>query len=171
MLFRSGGQHRREHRPSLVGLHRRGAKCSRAAGGQGRADRASPRRRRGPRRPVPVSPGLDGLTRSRSVPMVSTATAAGGLSSLSRAMAAGPGEARTATSSRSCSRSRALSRCIFDASNVGTSCQTHSVAAGKHEVSMGSTVLEVHHRDVDGSRGTSNHSNIDFHGRFAMRLA
>ena len=38
---------------------------------------------------------------------------------------------------------------IFDASNVGTSCQTHSVAAGKHEVSMGSTVLEVHHRDVD----------------------
>ena len=67
---------------------------------------------RGPRRPVLVSPGLDGLTRSRAVPMVSTATAAVGLPRLPRlpvAMAAGPGEARTATSSRSCTRSRALS--------------------------------------------------------------
>ena len=39
---------------------------------------------------------------------------------------------------------------IFDASNVSLSCQTHSKAAGKHDVSMGSTVLDVLHRDVTG---------------------
>jgi hypothetical protein len=32
---------------------------------------------------------------------------------------------------------------IFDASNVCLSCQTHSVAAGKHEVSMGAMVARA----------------------------
>ncbi len=36
----------------------------------------------------------------------------------------------------------------IDSSKVCLSCQTHSVAAGKLDVSMASTVLEVHHRDV-----------------------
>jgi len=36
----------------------------------------------------------------------------------------------------------------IDSSKVCLSCQTHSVAAGKLDVSMVSTVLEVHHRDV-----------------------
>jgi hypothetical protein len=103
---------------------------------------------RGQWRPVLVSPGLDGLTRSRAVPMVSTARAAVGLSRGSKLTTA---RARSASSKHLRPVEHddvGLVEVNIDSSKVCLSCQTHSVAAGKLDVSMVSTVLEVHHRDV-----------------------
>ena len=62
----AGGLHQREHRPSLDASNPTAAEVL----GSGRGPRVRIGHRyggRGPRRPVLVSPGLDGLTRSRCI--------------------------------------------------------------------------------------------------------
>ena len=79
-----------------------------------------------------------------------------GLSSGSRVRSSGrqgTDSTARATSSRPSTTKRTLSNCIFVPLTVCLSCQTHSVAAGKHEVSMvgrAARTVDVH----DGDRGS-----------------
>ena len=116
-----------------------------AAGGQHRAARASPGAW-----PVATAAGGSKCTGDDGKAGVEgpggRGLASGSRSRRSRRQGLEAG--RTASSAGPSTTTWALSRVIFEGSNVGTSCQTHSVAAGKLDVSMGSAVLEVHHRDV-----------------------
>ena len=95
-----------------------------------------------------AGPGLDGLTRSRwsrwSRRQGRPWACRGARSSRRQGL-----EARRASIfGRSEHDDVGLVEVNIDSSKVCLSCQTHSVAAGKLDVSMASTVLEVHHRDV-----------------------
>ena len=95
-----------------------------------------------------AGPGLDGLTRSRwsrwSRRQGRPWACRGARSSRRQGL-----EARRASIfGRSEHDDAQLVEVNIDSSKVCLSCQTHSVAAGNLDVSMVSTVLEVHHRDV-----------------------